>query len=55
MKNATISTSRTRADDRPLITYRPLDPRLGEAESLREVRAARRRVLRWATSWLRAA
>lgn len=41
MRNATISTSRTRADSRPPITYRPLDPSLGDVEHLRAVRAAR--------------
>ncbi|HJG90759.1 MAG TPA: hypothetical protein K8V81_03445 [Brachybacterium massiliense] len=47
MRNATISTSRTRATaDAPLIDYRPLPASFGDREGLRAVRAAKSRAAR---------
>lgn len=46
MKNATISTSRTRAVTAPLIDYRPLPAAFGDRESLRALRAAKARAAR---------
>lgn len=43
MKDATISTSRTRATHTDTLTYRPLDPSWGDAEELRAVREMRTR------------
>jgi hypothetical protein len=43
MKNATIATSRTRADSDHLISYRPLPSAWGDVETLHAVRAQRSR------------
>lgn len=41
MRNATISTSRTRATSDQLIDYRPLPASWGDREALRAMRAAK--------------
>ena len=41
MKNATIATSRTRADSDHLIPYRPRPATWGDVETLQAVRAQR--------------
>ncbi|QNN82409.1 hypothetical protein H3H54_15635 [Brachybacterium sp. Z12] len=43
MRNATISTSRTRATTDHLIDYRPLPESFGDRESLQALRAAKAR------------
>lgn len=43
MRNATISTSRTRASTDHLIDYRPLPATWGDRDALRAVRAAKAR------------
>lgn len=46
-RDATIATSRTRADDRPALAYRPLPQSWGDVEELRRVRARRRAAEAW--------
>lgn len=43
MRDATIATSRTRADHRPLIDYRPAPAAWGDVDALRRLRDAKAR------------
>lgn len=43
MRDATIATSRTRADRRPLIDYRPVPASWGDTEALHQLRLQKAR------------